>query len=108
MLLILIALLLIQTDWGQNLIIKQVTRKLSKDLNTEVSIKRISIDFFDKLNLEGALIRDQKKDTLLYAGKLKTQVTDWFFLKDEIELKRLVKLKKVPRPAKLDRRGNED
>lgn len=85
--LILIALLLIQTDWGQNLIIKQVTRKLSKDLNTEVSIKRISIDFFDKLNLEGALIRDQKKDTLLYAGKLKTQVTDWFFLKDEIELK---------------------
>ena len=28
--------------------------------------------------------------------------------KDEIELKRLVKLKKVPRPAKLDRRGNED
>ena len=28
--------------------------------------------------------------------------------KDEIELKRLVKLKKVPRPAKVDRRGNED
>ena len=28
--------------------------------------------------------------------------------KDEIELKRLVKLKKVPRPAKVDGRGNED
>ena len=28
--------------------------------------------------------------------------------KDEIELKRLVKLKKGPRPAKVDRRGNED
>ena len=28
--------------------------------------------------------------------------------KDEIELKRLVKLKKVPRPAEVDRRGNED
>ena len=28
--------------------------------------------------------------------------------KDEIELKRLVKLKKIPRPAKVDRRGNED
>jgi len=28
--------------------------------------------------------------------------------KDEIELKRLVKLKKVHRPAKVDRRGNED
>jgi ribosome biogenesis GTPase A len=28
--------------------------------------------------------------------------------KDEIELKRLVKLKKVPRPAKVDRRGNDD
>ncbi len=28
--------------------------------------------------------------------------------KDEIELKRLVKLKKIPRPNKVDRRGNED
>jgi ribosome biogenesis GTPase A len=28
--------------------------------------------------------------------------------KDEIELKRLIKLKKVPRPAKVDRRGNDD
>jgi len=64
-----------------------VTQRLSRDLNTEVKIDRISIEFFDKLNLEGALIRDQKKDTLLFAGKLKTQVTDWFFLKDEIELK---------------------
>ncbi len=84
---IITALLLIQTDWGQNLIIRQVTQRLSRDLNTEVKIDRISIEFFDKLNLEGALIRDQKKDTLLFAGKLKTQVTDWFFLKDEIELK---------------------
>jgi ribosome biogenesis GTPase A len=26
--------------------------------------------------------------------------------KDDIELKRLIKLKKVPRPAKVDRRGD--
>jgi len=81
--------LLIQTDWAQNLILRQVTRKLSRDLNTEVSIKRISIGLFDKLNLEGTLIRDQKKDTLLYAGRLQVQITDWFFLYDDIELEHI-------------------
>jgi hypothetical protein len=36
--------------------------------------------------LEGTLIEDRKKDTLLYAGELKVNITDWFFLKDKIEL----------------------
>jgi uncharacterized protein YkuJ len=88
-LLLLATVLLIQTDWAQNLILRQVTKRLSRDLNTEVSIKRISIGFFDKLNLEGALIRDQKKDTLLYAGRLQLQITDWFFLYDDIELEHI-------------------
>ncbi|MDB5225868.1 MAG: hypothetical protein JWN78_61, partial [Bacteroidota bacterium] len=39
------------------------------------------------MNLEKTLIRDRQKDTLLYAGNLKLRITDWFFLKDTIELK---------------------
>jgi hypothetical protein len=39
--------------------------------------------------LEGTLIRDQNRDTLLYAGKLQTQLTDWFFLQQEIEIKHI-------------------
>ncbi|HEX5668953.1 MAG TPA: translocation/assembly module TamB domain-containing protein, partial [Chitinophagaceae bacterium] len=79
--------LLIQTEWAQNQIIDLVTKRLSRDLNTEVSVKKIRLGFFNKLNLEGTLVRDQQKDTLLYAGKLKLEITDWFFIKDDIELK---------------------
>jgi hypothetical protein len=36
--------------------------------------------------MEGVLVEDQKKDTILYAGQLKVNITDWFFVKDKIEL----------------------
>ena len=37
--------------------------------------------------LEGTLVLDKKNDTLLYAGTAKVNITDWFFLKDNIVLK---------------------
>ncbi len=85
--LLLLVWLLIQTSPVQNYIIGKVTAKLSKDLHTEVRIKHISLSLFDKLNLEGTLIRDQKKDTLLYAGALKVRITDWFFVKKKTVIK---------------------
>src|SRR4029077_9331152 len=42
---------------------------------------------FNKMRLNGVLIRDQKGDTLLYSGQVRVNITDWFFLKDKIELK---------------------
>ena len=36
--------------------------------------------------LEGTLIRDKQKDTLLYAGEAKVLITDWFFFTDQVEL----------------------
>jgi len=39
------------------------------------------------MDLEGILIRDQKKDTLLYAGTMKVRITDWFIFKDQADLK---------------------
>jgi hypothetical protein len=38
------------------------------------------------MNLEGVMIEDQQKDTLLSAGKMQVRVTDWFFFKDKIIL----------------------
>jgi hypothetical protein len=71
----------------QNWLVGIATKKLSKELQTEVSIKHVSFSFFNKANLEGTFIQDKKKDTLLYAGKLRVSITDWFFLKDKAELK---------------------
>lgn len=82
-----LAWLLLQTETVQNFIVHKVTARLSKDLNTEVRIDHVSLTFFNKMNLEGTLIRDRQKDTLLYAGKLKVRITDWFFWKSKADLK---------------------
>ena len=84
---IIAAFILFNSDWGQNIILKQVTKKLSKNLATKIEIKHISFSLFNKMNLEGVLVEDRKKDTLLYAGKVQVRITDWFFIKDKTELK---------------------
>lgn len=87
MLLLILAWAFLQTDWGQNWLARQVTGKLSKDLQTKISIRHVSIGFFNRLNLEGVYVEDQKHDTLLYAGAVKVRITDWFFFKDKADLK---------------------
>lgn len=71
----------------QNWLVGKVTHTLSKELKTTVSIKNVELGLFDKMNLEGVLIQDRKKDTLLYAGQLKVSITDWFFLNQKPVLK---------------------
>ncbi len=78
---------LLQTKWAQNWLAHQITTKLSRDLQSRISINSIDIGFFNYLNLEGVLVEDQKKDTLLSAGLVQVRITDWFFLKDKAELK---------------------
>ncbi|TDH28075.1 hypothetical protein EXU57_06325 [Segetibacter sp. 3557_3] len=85
--LVLLVWILLQTELVQNWIVGKVTKKLSKELETQVSIKHVSFAFFNRMNLEGTLVRDQQRDTLLYADQLKVRITDWFFLQDTIVLK---------------------
>jgi hypothetical protein len=70
----------------QNFIIGKVTKSLSEELNTTVKIDRVDFSFFNKLDLKGLLVKDLKKDTLLYAGTAKINITDWFFLRDTVVL----------------------
>lgn len=78
------AFIAIQTDAVQNWLTGIATHKLSKALGTEVSVKNVSFSLFNRFNLEGTLVRDKQKDTLLYAGQLKLRITDWFFLKEKV------------------------
>ncbi|RYY40415.1 MAG: hypothetical protein EOO08_04585 [Chitinophagaceae bacterium] len=75
-----------QTEWGQNWLVHRVTARLSRELQSHIRIHHVSIGFFNKLNLEGVLLEDRKRDTLLSAGLVQVRVTDWFFLKDKAEL----------------------
>jgi len=77
----------IQTPFGQNWIISKVTSRLSSDLKTRISIKKVDFSLFDKMNLKGVLIEDRQRDTILSAGEVTVRITDWFFLKKNVELK---------------------
>jgi len=78
---------MVNSDWGQNFLIRQVTNRFSKKLNTKIRINHVSFSLFNKMNLEGVLVEDLKKDTLLFAGKIRVRITDWFFFKSKTELK---------------------
>ncbi len=73
----------------QNCLVKKVAGRLSKDLKTTVKVGHINLNLalFNKMSLDGTLITDLHKDTLLYAGKVNVRLSDWFFIKDTITLK---------------------
>lgn len=88
--------LLLAGFWGlinfppfQNFLIKKVTGVLSDELHTKVEVKHIDFSLFNKMEIEGVLVQDLQKDTLLYAGAANVNITDWFFLKDKATLKYL-------------------
>ncbi len=85
--LIVVIWILLQTTSFQNWLVKKVTLKLSKDLHTKVSIRHVDFELFNKMLLQGALVFDKRNDTLLYAGTAKVNITDWFFIKENIVLK---------------------
>lgn len=61
--------------------------RLSKDLQTRIDIKRVDFSLFNKMHLQGVLVEDRQQDTLLYAGEIRVRITDWFFLRKNVELK---------------------
>jgi len=61
--LVLVLWVLLQTTFFQNFIVGRVTHKLSKDLNTQVSIRHVDFDLFDKMLLKGTLVLDHNHDT---------------------------------------------
>ncbi len=80
--LLFICFLLVQTIPVQDWLAGQASARLSKGLGTRVSVKHVNFTFFSKMQMEGVYVEDKNKDTLLYAGKLKVNINDWFFLRD--------------------------
>ena len=74
---------LLQITVVQNWLVGQVSHFLSKELKTTVRVKHVEFGLFNKMLVEGVLVEDRKKDTLLSASILKVNITDWFFFKDK-------------------------
>ena len=67
----------------QNWLVGQATTTLSNKLHTKVKVEHVDFSFFNKVEVKGILIEDQKKDTLLFAGSTTIKISDWFFFKDK-------------------------
>ncbi|MBO9618212.1 MAG: hypothetical protein J7539_04165, partial [Niabella sp.] len=77
----------IQLPGVQNWLITKVTSRLSKELQTKIAIRHVDFSLFNKMHLEDVLVLDRQKDTILSAGAITVNITDWFFVKKDIELK---------------------
>src|SRR5690554_3973831 len=58
----------------QTRMLRSITNRLSADLNTEISIGRVSVTPFTGIRLRDFLVLDQQKDTLFYAASLRAGI----------------------------------
>lgn len=85
-LLLLIAWLLLQTQWGKNVVKDQAVKYLQNKLQTTVAIKGITIEWFSHIKLTGVYVEDREKRKLLSVGELdvKYDISDIFSNKLDI------------------------
>lgn len=67
-------LLLLRVPSIQNRVSQLIVSRISKSLDTRVTLQRVSISILDHIRLEGLYVGDHNNDTLLYAGKLEVNI----------------------------------
>ena len=82
----------IRTSPMQTFIADKLTSYLSNELGAEIKIDRVSIIFFDRVELEGVLLEDQAGDTILAAKSIYASIEDYdlkkrIFHLGEVEIK---------------------
>ena len=75
-LLVVIGLYLLTKEKYQNILVKKATTYLSDKLHTKVEIDHVNFSFFNKFNINGIYIEDDKKDTLAYIGNLQSKTSE--------------------------------
>jgi hypothetical protein len=63
----------------QTKVVHYVSEKMSHQFKTEIKIKKVNIAFFNKINIEGLLLRDLQHDTLLYSKSIKIRLDQFNF-----------------------------
>lgn len=53
---------------------KQLAENINAEYNTNISIERLKVNINADIQLEGALIKDHKKDTLIYTDRLSSSI----------------------------------
>jgi len=63
--------LLFLIPWVQNKVAHKIVNSFSATLGTPVEVGQVRFSLFDKIDIQGVLIRDEHKDTLAYLKSLK-------------------------------------
>ena len=85
-LLFILIFLIIQIPAIQNKIVRYVTSLVSDKTHTKVEISHVSISFPKSVVVEGLYLEDLNKDTLLFAGKAKINMTLYGLLSSKINI----------------------
>ena len=62
--------IMLQTAYIQTKITNYLTKELSSKLKTDIHIENVNISLFKGFKIQGILVKDIKKDTMLYISKL--------------------------------------
>ncbi|MEN8115906.1 MAG: translocation/assembly module TamB domain-containing protein [Bacteroidota bacterium] len=81
--------LTLQSSWVQTRITQQIANRLSKQLNTNISVGKVEIAFFNKLRLQDVLIEDLNNDTLLFSHLVTARIDTLKLRKQRIAIDEL-------------------
>jgi translocation and assembly module TamB len=84
--LLLLLVVLVQTPPVQNFARKKVQAWLQTKLGTRIEIGRLRIGFPSSVVLEKIYVEDKTKDTLLYGGRIKADISLFKLIKSEVEI----------------------
>ena len=87
--LILLVIIFINLPVGKRVIRNQAVSYLENKLNTKVSIGEIDFSLPKWVELKNVYIEDQKKDTLVYGGKLAVDVAMLKLISGDIDIKKV-------------------
>ncbi|WP_289054026.1 translocation/assembly module TamB domain-containing protein [Carboxylicivirga marina] len=73
----------------QTAVVSYITKELSEDLNTQISIERVHLRPFKTLVLDDVVVFDQQADTLLSIDRVLANVDSLFFKKKQLYLSHL-------------------
>jgi hypothetical protein len=88
--LVLVLFLLLQTDWAKNVIRKKIQAYVSTKTNTEFLIGSLDYSLPSWVELNGVLMRDLNKDTLIYGNRIKANVAMLTLLKGKYEVDKIL------------------
>ncbi len=82
----LLVFILLQVPAVQNFAKNKAVAFLENKIHTKVRISRLSLSFPKRLVLEGVYFEDQRKDTLLYGGKLQVDIALLKLINGKVEV----------------------